>query len=152
MGSEMDVSNFYNVAIDEALHSLNQSSGSPPLLRALYTSRDSSDTSSATVKSKRPDFCCWFGKALLFKGEDKPVGGSLAAAEADLTSKALAGHWNKLVFGAVPFIVCYGAAGPFLQFYMIQRDATVLHPIFTMLNMHKVGQGVCCVSKYSLHI
>ena len=148
----MDVSHFYSIAIDDALHSLNQSFGTPPLLPALYTRRDSSDASSATVKSKRPDFCCWFGKALLFKGEDKPVGGSLDAAEDDLTSKALAGHWNKLVFGAVPFIVCYGAAGPFLQFYMIQRDATVLRSIFNVLDMHKVGQGVCCVSKYSLHI
>ena len=57
----------------------------------------------------------------------------------DLTKKAVPGHWNKLVFGAVPFIVCYGAAGPAFQLYMMRRDSTVLEPIFHRLDMQKVG-------------
>jgi hypothetical protein len=95
--------------------------------------------------------CCWHGNALLFKGEEKPHGGSIDAAATDLISKAFAGHWNTLVFGALPFIMCFAAAGHVIQFYMIKRNSTMLDPILGQLNMLQVGQGVHCASHYSSH-
>ena len=82
--SEFDVSRFYGMAIDDTLGYLNQSSGSPTLVPDLLCSRDTSEPSSATVRSTRPDLCCWSGSALLLKGEDKPNGVRLDAAKGNL--------------------------------------------------------------------
>lgn len=72
-------------------------------------------------------------------------------AAKDLTSKALAGHWNTLVFGALPFIVCYAAAGHRIQFCLIERDSTVLRPIHGQLDMLQVGHSPHCASRCTLH-
>jgi hypothetical protein len=58
---------------------------------------------------------------LFLKGEEQ--GHSLAAAVADLTRK-MPPKWSPLLYGSMPYLLCYAAAGESFQLYAISHDDT----------------------------
>ena len=91
--------------------------------------RDTGDASSgmstlsSTGRPVRPDFLLLSsdGKQLYMKGEDKDR--DLRKAIADLINK-IAREWSPLLYGDLPFLLCYAAAGSSFQLCAIPRDDT----------------------------
>ena len=90
----------------------------------LSKQRDTADSSSGMTRSScsgkalRPDLQLRTGDGrLLFKGEDKAY--NLTAAVTDLCTKTTV--WSPLLYGTLPYLLCYAAAGPSLQLYAIPR-------------------------------
>ena len=110
--------------------------------------RDSADCStgmtslSTAGKPVRPDFQLRSSDLLrlLMKGEDQSK--LLAAAIADLTRK-MAAEWSPLLYGEVPFLLCYAAAGSQFQLFAISRSNTsVAVPVTRAYDMTRLSDRV----------
>ena len=77
--------------------------------------RNTSDASGATNLRLRPDYCLWSNGALLLKAEHKANMEQLHVAKCELVAK-MTGGWNTLAMRGLPFLPCYAAAGPLVQF------------------------------------
>jgi hypothetical protein len=84
----------------------------------LRTNRNSIDRST-THPNLRPDFCCWAKNVLVLKGEEKADVSNWVLAVAELSDKM--SHMSRILFGGVPFIFAYAAAGTDLAFIVIRR-------------------------------
>ncbi|KAG2431876.1 hypothetical protein HXX76_009369 [Chlamydomonas incerta] len=82
--------------------------------------RNTTDRSGATAQQLRPDFLCWVGNVLLFKGEEKANRSDLETAITELKSK-MATSWNPALLPGVsmPCMFAYAAAGDAVQFFAI---------------------------------
>ena len=103
----------------------------------LSTDRNSIDNSMATIALACPDCLVYARGALVFKGEDKSAKGSLQDAMRELGDK-MAVSWSPLTFGCMPYLLCYAAAGPKLQFCIVMRDTNVAVPISQEYDMAQV--------------
>eukprot|EP00195_Chlamydomonas_chlamydogama_P008854 CAMPEP_0202897964 /NCGR_PEP_ID=MMETSP1392-20130828/6586_1 /ASSEMBLY_ACC=CAM_ASM_000868 /TAXON_ID=225041 /ORGANISM="Chlamydomonas chlamydogama, Strain SAG 11-48b" /LENGTH=514 /DNA_ID=CAMNT_0049583743 /DNA_START=11 /DNA_END=1555 /DNA_ORIENTATION=- len=92
----------------------------------LVSSRDKSDSSSATVSMKRPDLSIHMGSALVLKGEEKEDMTELADAEHELLSK-FSRKWSPVYFGGMPYILCFAVGGSLLQWCALTRDGQLIH-------------------------
>ena len=101
----------------------------PPDLRLdLIKQRDTADSSSGMTslskrgKPQRPDLQLRSsdGMRLLFKGEDKAA--ELKDAVEDLRKKTAV--WSALVYGKLPYLLCYAAAGPRVRLYAVSRGGS----------------------------
>ena len=110
--------------------------------------RDSADSSTGMTslseagKPVRPDFQLRSSdKSRLFmKGEDKSV--SLEAAVVDLTRK-MAAQWSPLLYGEVPYLLCYAAAGTQFRLFAIPRTNTsVALPVTRAYDMTRLSDRV----------
>lgn len=125
--------------VDGLMMKLDQFAGSPLQLRA---DRNKADASMMTVMGARPDCCIWKGQALVFKGEEKSDAVSLHHAVKELGDK-MAREWNPLTCGSMPYLLCYAAAGPKLQFHLVMRDTDVALPISVEYNLSDVSLSLC---------
>ena len=86
-----------------------------PIIIKRTTVDDQGTSSNARIPSKatklRPDLLFYLNSALCFKAEEK-LHGSLDAPFNELVQKF---GWNSAAFGALPFVLCYAAAGPLVQ-------------------------------------
>jgi hypothetical protein len=109
--------------------------------------RDSADNSTGmtatnTAKPFRPDLQVRSEDLmrLLFKGEDKAE--SLSDAVSDLTRK-MAPTWLPLLYGDLPYLLCYAAAGESFQLFAISRhDTRTAVPVSRVYNVTQLGDRV----------
>lgn len=115
---------------------------------SLKKQRDSSDTStgmtapSTSGKPLRPDLQLRSsdGLRLLFKGEDKAD--CLAEAVADLTRK-MPPRWSPLLYGNLPYLLCYAAAGSQFQLFAISSsDTRTAVPVSRVYDMARLDSRV----------
>jgi hypothetical protein len=134
-GSEIDVAVFYqsfmHTLLALALSALGQTA---------TQGRNQSDASAMTQASKRPDYCLWLRKLLVFKAEDKSGNEDLARAKADLTDKLA--DYNPLTCGELPFMFANAAAGSVVQFFAIDLHSKTAHAISDVLNLMDYHAGV----------
>ena len=130
----------------------------PDAMLRLTKLRDAADSSTGMTRSSsngkplRPDLQLRAGDGrLIFKGEDKAS--NLDAAVKDLGDKTLV--WSPLVYGSLPYLLCYAAGGPRLQLYAIPRTAprapVPITRIFDMsLEQDRVPLLCCAVQLHRL--
>ena len=115
---------------------------------SLVKQRDTSDSSSGMTslstkgQPQRPDLQLRSsdGMRLLFKGEDKVE--DLAKAVKDLCNK-MAPVWSPLLYGTLPYLLCYAAAGSKVQLYAMPRDNShALVAISDVFDMSQIGDRV----------
>ena len=110
--------------------------------------RDSADNSggmtapSTAAKPLRPDLQIrsshWL--RLLFKGEEKFE--SFENAVKDLTRK-MAPTWSSLLYGDLPYLLCYAAAGENFQLFAIGRhDTSIAVPVSRVYNVTRLDHRV----------
>ena len=121
----------------------------PPMAKvSMKKQRDSADNSSGmtapstAAKPLRPDLQLRSSdfQRLLFKGEDKFD--LLADAKEDLTRK-MAATWSPLLYGDLPYLLCYAAAGENFQIFAISRhDTGTGVPISRVYDMTRLDDRV----------
>ena len=101
----------------------------------LNMDRNSTDRSGTTVFRKRPDFMCWLpSKWLALKGEEKADYADFETAKMELVEQ-MAG-WSPVLFGALPFQLCYAFAGGHIQFFALKMEANkTLVPISDSIDL-----------------
>ena len=83
------------------------------------------DMSTMSETNKRPDFLVWNTNAILvLRGEEKDKFGNMNEALNELTQKC--GDMAEMYFGHIPYLFCYAAAGPLVQFCVINRKKDLL--------------------------
>ena len=83
---------------------------------ALQIERNCCDPSQSLPDGFRADFLCWLPNGLLaFKGEEKADTGQLEDAKMDLVKKLA--RPNPQMYNALPYQLCYAAAGGLVQFF-----------------------------------
>jgi len=85
-------------------------------LRPPSGSRNTTDSSSLTQKSKRPDLLIYVNEVALFRGEEETS--KLETAFSDLRKKL---SWNHGVLGSLPYILGYAANKDYLQFFALDQ-------------------------------
>ncbi len=99
-----------------------------------FVSRNSSESSnsscSITKKVDETDLLVYCENHVLFKGEEKGVWAKLEEAQKELVEKMRS--WNPLIWGDVPFLLCYAAAACQVQFCAVtpNLDLITLSRIF----------------------
>ena len=126
----------------------------------LVKQRDTGDSSSGMTslstrgQPQRPDLQLRTsdGMRLLFKGEEKNK--ILADAVNDLRSK-MTTEWSSLLYGTLPYLLCYAAAGSSIQLYAIPRgDPTAIVAISDVFDMSQAEHRVAmlCVAVQLLRL
>ena len=77
--------------------------------------RNRVESSGATGRGLRPDYCVWTNGTLIFEAEHKADAQQLDEAKEELVAK-MTGGWNELALHGLPFLPCLVAAGPMMQF------------------------------------
>ena len=88
---------------------------------SFHDDRNSVDTSGATQKRLRPDYCGRSNHALIVKAEHKKLPAELQLALEELKSKM--STWNPLTMRGMPFLPCYAVGGELLQFAILYTNA-----------------------------
>ncbi|GLC61784.1 hypothetical protein PLESTB_001802600 [Pleodorina starrii] len=120
--SESEVSRALNLAalIDAVFARLQALTGLLPH-RVDHDTSDHSSAGGAACIHLRPGFCLWVDDTLVFKGEVKARSHDMRVAVQELGSK-MGDVWSPIAFGDLPYLPCYAAAGPRLQYFVVLRD------------------------------
>ena len=119
----------------------------------ITTDRNSSDTSGATLGTKRPDVLAWLPSGVLaFKGEDKATDPELGDATRELSEKLAS--FTDAFFGTIPYQLCYALGGSQIAFFALVREQKGLHsriPLTTPVSLATANGRSRCV-RYVVNI
>eukprot|EP00742_Colponemidia_sp_Colp-10_P004307 GILJ01004594.1.p1 GENE.GILJ01004594.1~~GILJ01004594.1.p1 ORF type:complete len:452 (+),score=26.02 GILJ01004594.1:180-1358(+) len=139
-GSQSNYHSLYDVFIKDLLYEVGTECG----IRVVVD-RHVADPSRQTQATLRPDFLLWVNDVLFVKGEEESE--NMSKAINDLTNKL--NPW-VLGVGKLPYVLCYAAVGPFVNFYAVDpsNNLSVIHSGFNLeLQLHR-----CELIKFSLNI
>jgi hypothetical protein len=77
--------------------------------------RDQVDTSGGSLGVKRPDIMMLVNHTVFFRGEEKSNEIEISKAKAEIISKMQV--WSPVLYGRLPYILCYATSGKIIQFY-----------------------------------
>ena len=126
----------------------------PPNLGFSVHRNQTEPSAASTTERLRPDTSArTFHGVLVFKGEEK----SKSTYEALMMSRrelfAKIASWNPVHMGAIPFLLCYGAAGALVQFYCVRPTVGrgyAMHDVSDVLDLNTT-QGRLQLSLISIN-
>eukprot|EP00298_Acanthocystis_sp_HF-20_P015031 c21000_g1_i5.p1 GENE.c21000_g1_i5~~c21000_g1_i5.p1 ORF type:complete len:524 (+),score=53.68 c21000_g1_i5:58-1629(+) len=102
-------------------------------------------SSTTTNGTKRPDYIGQFGNGMVFlRGEEKP-NGAITIPKDEIKSKMK--DWSPHIYGFLPYVFGYAAAGKFVQIYAIHpiKEVQPITEVFDLGNALQFSNLLQCI-------